>query len=300
MLDFGIYIKNSFKGYPLDDKIDSLSCQPLFIISAGRSGTTLLRSMLVSQGEIAIPPETWSIPVAIRRYQNLRHLGWGDTCRLIIALFESTTHFHLWGTNLYPVYQIVINLPIVERSLARIIDEIFVNYWQHNFPAAKLWGDKSTINTLHIPRIYKLFPRAKYLHLLRDSRDAISSMIVRGRKAEQAINRWMTSIELAVWLQNQVEEEQFLEIRYESLVTDPKSTLNKICKFTETNYDDIMLDFWKSPTTIEHHLYEHHRNISKQLFDKSFGIWKERLTVKQQDLITSRTEHWLAHFGYDV
>ena len=47
-----------FNRYPLSDHKGTLSCQPVFVISAGRSGTTLLRSMLAASFQIAIPPET--------------------------------------------------------------------------------------------------------------------------------------------------------------------------------------------------------------------------------------------------
>lgn len=299
-IDIGLHIRKSFERYPLRDQVDSLSCQPLFIISAGRSGTTLLRSILVAGKEIAIPPESWHIPLSVRRYLSLRHLGWEDLSRLIIALFESTSHFQLWNTNLYPAYQKVINLPSNERSLSRIIDEVFVCYWQQNFPDAKLWGDKSPINTLNLPRIYELFPKAKYLHMVRDSRDSISSMVAKGLDINLATTRWVNSIKQVVSLQNRLGKNQFLEVRYEDLVTEPVTTVSNSCRFLGLDYEDKMLDFWKAPTTIEHQEYDHHRNISKPIFTDSVGQWKKRLTPQDIQNITMKTKIWLDYFGYPI
>ena len=40
-----------------------------FIVGAPRSGTTLLRLMLDAHSELAIPPETYFIPKAAKRWQ---------------------------------------------------------------------------------------------------------------------------------------------------------------------------------------------------------------------------------------
>jgi hypothetical protein len=254
--------------------------------------------MLVVGGQIAIPPESLVIPAAVRRFLSLRHLGWADLSRLIVSLFESTAHFDLWKTNLYPVYQVLLTMPEPERSLARVIDEVFKCYTEQQFPEAILWGDQSPGNTLHLPRVYRTFPGARYLHLIRDGRDAISSMVARGRTVEETTLRWKTSIKAAVNLQDQIGPEQFLEVRYESLVREPLRTLADTCTFLGIEYLPSMLDFWKQPTTLEHRVYEHHRNLAKPLFTDSIGKWTERLSIEEQQYVTSQIADWLQYFGH--
>ena len=45
-------------------------------------------------------------------------------------------------------------------------------------------------------------------------------------------------------LQNSVNKENFLEIKYEELVNNSKKELEKICEFLEIDYMDEMLDYW--------------------------------------------------------
>jgi len=295
---YGLRFLRPVNRYPLADRVGSLSCRPLFIVSSGRAGTTLLRSMLVAGGQIAIPPEAQVIPIAIRRYLSAQPLGWYDLCRLIVALFESSHNFPLWEANLHPVYERLFNLPPAERSLARAIDEIFRCYAAQKFPQAVQWGDKSPLNTFYWRWIHRTFPQARFVHLLRDGRDAIASMVARGRRVEEATRRWKLSVEQAVELQNRLDASQFLEIRYENLVLEPVATLKQVCEFIGVEYKSRMLDFWKSPTTIEHRHYEHHRNLGKPLFTDSIGKWSQRLSPAQQQYILSQTSALLQHLGY--
>ncbi len=284
--------------FSLADQVKSLSCQPLFIVSAGRSGTTLLRSMLVASGSIAIPPETQVIHTVIRRFAALQYLGWADLSRLIVALFESHPLFYLWEVDFHPVYQTSQNLHQNERSLARLIDEVFLFYAANHFPDARVWGDQSPLNTFYLPWVLQVFPKARYLHLVRDGRDVIASLIEKGLSLEEATERWVISVERAQKLKTNPDQISFLEMRYETLVNHPIESLQQICKFIKIGYDNSMLDYWKSPTTIEHKHFNYHRNLGKPVFDSSIGRWKERLTEKEQIYVLSKTSKLLEILNY--
>ena len=290
--------------YPLADRANSLSCQPLLFVSAGRSGTTLLRSMLVAGGQIAIPPETQRIHTAIRKFVSLRHIGWADLSRVIISLFESHQLFEVWETNLQPTYQVVENLPRRERSLARIIDEVFMCYAAQQHPEATAWGDQSPLHTFFLPWITRAFPCGKYLHLLRDGRDAIASLLERGKhmdngpSLEAATLRWKTSVVRVQALQEALAPGQFLEIRYEALVSEPQKTLEEICAFANLEYRPAMLRYWEAPTTVEHRHMPYHRNIGKPVFTSSIGTWRTRLSPAQQEYVLAQTSDMLRTLGY--
>jgi hypothetical protein len=292
------YVGGLSTRYPLADRADSLSCQPLFVVNAGRSGSTLLQSMLVAGGQVAIPPEAKVISPAIVKYLLLQFLGWPDLCRLTIALFESHACFPLWETSLRPAYQAAIRLPSGERSLARIIDEVFVCYRDQRCPGAEVWGDKSPINTLHLPRILRTFPGARYLHLVRDGRDVVASMVARGIAVNRATSRWIACVEQVLALQRKLRPEQFLEVRYEALVTRPAETLAMVCMFAGVEYREAMLDFWKLPSTTVYRRAEHHSNLAKPLFSSSVGGWRRRLSPEDQVYVEKETAPLRQRVGY--
>jgi hypothetical protein len=254
--------------------------------------------MLVASGQIAIPPETHVFRYAVRKYLSFQFLGWADLCRLILALFESHHLFYLWDINLHRIYEKLFNLPNTERSLARIIDEVYGCYREDHFSSAKIWGDQSPINTFFISWVHETFPRAKFLHLLRDGRDAIASLIKRGVSLEEATERWVKSIQETRSIQPHLKPGQYCELRYEDLVTNQTKMLQDVCKFIGINYQDIMLDYWKLPTTLEHKHFEYHENIKKPVFTDSIGKWRERLTKTELNYVLEKTSKLLADLDY--
>jgi hypothetical protein len=272
------------------------------MVSAGRSGTTLLRSMLVCGGQIAIPPESPVFSAAILQFQSLQHLGWENLVRLIISLFESRRDFQLWNVNFTSLYsQVIFETPREERSLARILDAVFMHYATTHFPEAKLWGDQTPYHTLYLHWIAPVFPQAKYLHVLRDGRDAVASMVSRGWTIEYATKRWQLSVQRALELRGKIDSSQFMEVRYEALASETVAVLEATCAFSGIDYNPAMLEYWKSTTTLEHkHHGAIHQNLGKPVFTSSIGTWRERLSADQQTYLLSRISGLLERLDYTV
>ena len=286
--------------YPIADEKIFIQRQPVFIISSGRSGTTLMRSMLVASEQVAIPAETQILHNLLVKFKAYEGLGWADLSRLMIAEFESHHNFNMWETNLAAAYQKIVNLPEEERSLARIIDEVYMTYATEKFPKAKVWGDQSPIHTFYLPYIHKIFPEAKYMHLVRDGRDVVSSMVKRHGDdyLYEAVYRWKTSIKKTDEFQKKLGLDQYIEVRYEDLVQKSEETLKQISQFIHIEYTPRMLDYWKLPTTIEHKYKAFHQNLGKPVFASSVGKWKERLTPQQQDYVIKSISVELKQKGY--
>lgn len=287
--------------YPLADRADALSCQPLIFLSSGRAGTTLLRSMLVVNGQIAIPPESFALAFTALQYQAMQEQSWYNLVRLVISLFEGIEMFHEWEVDLHPVYVQARALAPQERSLARIIDLVFMHYARVHYPNANLWGDQSPYNTRRLRWIMAVFPQARYLHILRDGRDVVASYKAKGSARETvdwAIDRWSVAVRTARQAQKRLPDEGFLEIRYEDLVRDSEATLQRVCQFAGIDYNANMLDYWKSPTTIEakHHTY--HQNLTRPVFTDSIGRWRERLSEAEQAHVSQQLAPLLHDLGY--
>jgi len=294
-------VSNIFKKhYPLYQKTDLQGAQPVFIISSGRSGTTLMRSMLVAGGQIAIPVETQIIHLLPVIYRINRGFSWEDHVRLIIASFESQRDFPLWQVNMADAYRKALALPEDERSLARIINEVFFTYAAQAFPNAHMWGDQSPLHTLYLPYIKRVFPNASYLHLLRDGRDVVSSSLEHygSDTLFEAVLRWKTSLKRIDRFQKTLAPEQYIEVRYENLVREPEPTLRRVCEFIGIDYSSLMLEYWNLPSTIEHRYKAHHQNLAKPVFDSSIGKWRERLTKQEQDYVMRNMAAELQKLGY--
>lgn len=295
----GTGIRSLTKAYPLSHP-DNTDLKPVFIISSGRSGTTLLRSMLVASGQISIPPETQNIHTLANKFLAYHGLKWDDLSRLVLADFESHHNFFMWEINLAPLYPTVIDLPKESRSLADILDQVYMFYAAKKFPEAKLWGDQSPIYTFHLTHILKIFPHAMFIHMLRDGRDVVSSEVIRHgeRIMTEGVYRWKKSIEITTKLQKKLPVNRFLEIRYEHLVQESEQTLRDVCSFIGITFNPIMLEYWRLPSTVEHKYQSFHQNIGKPVFSTSVGKWRERLSQEQINYIMSNLEEPLRLKAY--
>lgn len=259
-----------------------------------------MRSMLVASGSIAIPPETQMIHNLAIKFNAMQGQGWEGLTKTLIAEFESHHYFKLWSSDLSPVYQTVLHLPKNERSLARLIDEVYKTYAAQQFPNALVWGDQSPIYTFYFPYIKKVFPEAKYLHLVRDGRDVIASLIKKDGQDyfNEAIYRWKESIKRARKLQDEVGLDKFIEIKYENLVIEPETTLEQISKFIGIEYTSKMLDYWKLDSTVESKFYNFHRNLEKPVFTSSIGGWKNKLSIEQKKILDTEIKTILNDLKY--
>jgi protein-tyrosine sulfotransferase len=285
--------------YPLADRANSLSCQPMLIVSAGRSGTTLLRSMLVASEQIAIPPESFALPYAALQFQAMQEQSWYNLSRLTLSLFEAVHSFSYWETNIQPVYATVRSLPEQERSLARVLDILFMYYAAEKFPQARLWGDQSPENAKRLRWLWQVFPNGKYVHVLRDGRDVVASFCEMGESLEGAIQRWRVSLDNFNWLKQHVPASNIFEVRYEDLVAQPETSLRDLSAFLAIDYSEEMLNYWQKDTTVEQRfLGKVHENLVKPVFSNSVGSWRKRLNAEQQQIVQTQLSKLLAEKNY--
>lgn len=241
---------------------------PFFIIGSGRSGNTLLRSLLVAGDEVTIPPESYVLPRVYRRYKMLSFLDWDILSSAIIAEFEAYKEFYTWEVNLFQAHQKVRNFGKSEKSLAHILNAVYATYNEKEGSNVKRWGDKTPINTIFIDKISKIFPKAQYIQIIRDPRDVVCSYVKAGLYDNhlEALSFWEQANLKAEALKKNLPSSNFYQIKYEDLVTSPETELPKICTFLNIKYDSNMLSFWKNKDQLGDVKYnKHHSNIGNPI-----------------------------------
>ena len=117
-----------------------------------------------------------------------------------------------------------------------------------------LWGWKFPETYLIAPYIEATFPKARYIHFLRDGRDiAFKKHLTDDEKRKlghalltkqnalsqprflQAAISWAFQVETFDTFQSNLAPERVLEIRFESLCSEPFPTAQKICEFLGVN-----------------------------------------------------------------
>ena len=285
--------------YPTVNEASNLSCIPFFIIGSGRSGNTLLRSILSGNSDISIPPESYRLPFAIKKFHIFNNREWNEVVREVLHEFEDCKEFYTWEIDIKDVRKRLENMTDSKRTLSNIFDELFCTYAEKHSPKSKIWGDKTPMNTLYLDWLGPVFPQSKFIHIIRDGRDVASSYLKMERYGTilEAANRWINSIELAQSFGSKIKED-YMEIRYEDLVTNTESEIQRVCDFLNIKYDSAMLDHTKQVGKLGDTDKSHHSNLSKPISSESIGKWKSNLSESDQESITKLLHKHLERLGY--
>jgi protein-tyrosine sulfotransferase len=272
---------------------------PFFIVGSGRSGTTLLRSILQEHPALNIPPETMGrLPNMIKKYFRYGGADWEDLVTICLAEFQSFDTFSFWQTDLEPVQQQLRQLPKNERSLDRIIHDIYRAHGGSHKPGATRWGDKSPFNTLRLSWLDRVFPDAQYIEIIRDGRDVARSY----RQADlmpdlaSGAQRWEQSIRAVTRFKRKAGN-RVHSLRYENLVADPESEIRKVCNFLNLDYRSSMItarDSELGDTSLEHM-----QNVTQPISEASIGKWKETLTAEELKRLQNEIGQTLKQLGYE-
>lgn len=216
---------------------------PLFIIGMPRSGTKLLRGLLNEHPQIGIPAfETEFFPYWTVHWNNFGNISDYSRFKKFYGACLSVPYF------------------IYCASAGKLIDsrkwfELCHNYTpagvfealvRHDVKALSttnriLWGDKSPSYINHLPLLKSHFPKAKFVHIIRDVRDYCLSMNKAwGKNIMRAAQRWVDGIKEAQ-LSSKSFPMDYMEIRYEDLLENPEIELKKICLFLKIQFDSQML-----------------------------------------------------------
>ena len=215
---------------------------PLLILGVRRSGTTLLRVMLDRNPELAVPDESYFIPqLADRHAGKIDPDAFVDDLRRLPTLLE-------WGVDSEDVRRRL-------RPGMPVGDAIGAVYESYAAAHGKSrWGDKTPMYMRHLTLLERLFPEARYVHLIRDGRDAALSFLqmpdgvvtktwAHPTTAADFACQWRTEVEAAQALGSRVGASRYLEVRYEDLVESPELHLQEITEFAGLSYDPGMLGY---------------------------------------------------------
>ncbi|WP_208586124.1 sulfotransferase family protein [Gracilibacillus suaedae] len=288
------------KAFPLSDE----NIEPFFIIGSGRSGNTLLRSILTQNKNVVIPPESYVLGKVIHKYYHYIHMNnitWNELCALILANFENHPEFKWWGIDdIWRVYKRLVNLEKKNQSLAFIIQEIYKEYAKLNNLQMKKWGDKTPLNSFSLTEILKVFPNAKFVHLIRDGRDVVASYKTAKlyENVEEACDRWVDSLRHIRKFSSLLSNDFYHEVKYETLVNSPLDETKKICKFLNIGFQTEMIYRSSNIRMGDVEGLNHHKNVKNPISTSSIGKWETSLTAKEKNIVLEKCNYYLKAYYY--
>jgi hypothetical protein len=112
------------------------------------------------------------------------------------------------------------------------------------------WGDKTPDYVRKMKKVQRTLPEARFVHVIRDGRDAGLSqnvrVIKRGKEPippREMARRWRKRIIKSREDAAEIADGEYLEVRYEDLISDTERVLKEVCELIELDYDPVMLAY---------------------------------------------------------
>jgi Sulfotransferase family len=268
---------------------------PLVVLGVSRSGTTLLRIVLDRSAGVAIPDESFFVPVLARRHRRTV-----DRDRFLddVARIPTIRDWGLRATDVAPRVGTGV-------SIGDAIAAIFETYADR--AGKPRWGDKTPMYMRHVPLLERLFPDAQYVHLVRDGRDAALSFLempagtytktwAHPDTAARFACLWRKEVGGARTLGRRVGARRYHELRYEELVADPNAVVRRICAFADIPFEPSMLEY---AGEVDVSAKPHQQRL---LRPPTAGVrsWREEMPAEDVAAFEAVAGDLLAELGYEL
>jgi lauroyl/myristoyl acyltransferase/acyl carrier protein len=217
----------------------------VFLLSAPRAGSTLLRVMLDKHPKLYAPPELNLLMFdTMSEYVTaLSPIGWADNLMRTIMRVKQI--------DLPQAEDLINNWVIENKPTNEVYKEIKVSI-------EKTLVDKSPIYSYNLPTMQRIpsYNNVSIIYLSRHPYSSITSMIQSklvakyvvtlglGQKWDiykQAEQQWSMLNRNILDFCEQLESRKWIRIRYEDLVTKPQKEMQRVCRFLNIRFDETVL-----------------------------------------------------------
>jgi len=149
------------------------------------------------------------------------------------------------------------------------------------------WVNKTPRYVLILPTLRHVFPNLRFIHCVRDGRDAACSALTRGWGLDgfkQAAAWWVNSVRAGIEFGRQFPD-QYIEVRYEDLLCQSAASIERMLTWVGETGDaaDIVTKYQQGKVRID---------------PSRIGVWRRTLTSEDQKVFQDTAGDMLAHFGY--
>lgn len=200
----------------------------------------MLRLILNGHSKVRIPSEAWFIGDLLRDLPLTGPLSKAQlqqACKIIL----SNDRWKDWNCSDDLLRETVLDAE--GETLGGLIDRLFRSC--AGIGSKPIWGEKSPKHSYCVTQLNEVFPKARFLHLVRDGRDVCAAMLSRGwyeGSVRRCAMSWDGSVRAAS-AAGSFGPGRYLEVRFENLILQPEVEVRKICQFLEVEYEARMLDY---------------------------------------------------------
>jgi hypothetical protein len=271
---------------------------PFFIVGNDRSGTTMLRLIVDRGADAAVPPESMFLTDFAAEFDAGGPRDEQAAARLMEEVWQHPK-VRLWDLPARP--------PAVPRELRGQDAYRFIVAAPFQAYAAlhgkRRWGDKTPHYVHHIDHLLRLWPRARFVVLVRDGRDVALSlrrMPFGPNNAWAAAQWWARGVRAGARAQRE-HPGSVLTVHYEALAERPQEEVPRLCEFLGLGYDEDMLALDNSdPALIVPDQVTWFPTLFDGINTSAVGRWKREMSRRDRRIFAALAGAELEQLGYEV
>lgn len=273
---------------------------PVFMFGFERSGTTLLSMIVGAHPDIAVP---FSVTGMWYRYwdriADYGHLRTRDDLVRMVADLLGEERIQLWDAR-FSRDEILADLE--PGSFAAVVDRFHSAYARAKGKAH--WANLDIATLDRMDSAHAWFPRARFIHIVRDGRDIALShetMPYGAANVLEAAEAWSHRLQVNLKMGAILGPARYLVVRYEDLVLDTEPTLRRMCEFMGVPYAEQMMKYTEM---VEEKVPEDRRwlwpALDKPPVKDNAYRWKSRMGDAKRIVFEGAGREMLAELGYEV
>jgi hypothetical protein len=273
--------------FPLN-AIGAITDAPLFIVGAPRSGTTWVQRLLLDHPQICGGQESHFFPGFAYPMQMFDPLPRGERPVNLSTYWTKAAFFEelrgIWRRTMTPIVQAK--------------------------PTATVLVEKTPQHAQYMDRIIDLLPASRFIHVIRDSRAVVASLLAASR--EQWGARWAPSDALTaarLWKSHVLQAgtrgaslgpQRYTTVHFEQLCADPVRHLIRLFSFIGLD----VTEQWARQTTDEHSLSKEKASPTASSEPPGFyrhgsiENWRKELSFMQKRIVWKYTGPLMLQYGY--
>ncbi len=279
----------------------------LFVAGPQRSGTTLLQLVLSAHSQITITPEAkftaqllaqnWSPELPLNQSQK----------EFAIAIMRDDAKLKSWPSFNLEDFLATVPWPN-DLTIAQLLDSLFRFFARQTNGGTDYLGNKKGLyahEKLGL-KIKGIFPDAKFVHIVRDPRDIVRSMLKNlvPRSLEQAAKICQSRGRHMAAMREHFPDD-VLVVRYEDLILTPEVVCRRICDFLGLIFDPQMLRFYELNADGSRLLgvtQEIHPHTKSYFNPELIGQWQKLNCFSTEELhkIEAIACDYMNWYGYEV
>lgn len=262
---------------------------PILLLASERSGTNLLRAIISSHSEIASPSPFSMVDALARDYY--KYATSNDQFHINELIEDAITltqvHLNPWSRK-YKIEEVKEKLSTNSFwDVFRGLNELYTQSEEKIH-----WFSKEPGLFRHVYELALHMPEAKFVYLVRDPRDVVSSMVKGGVHEQNVYNaalRWKEEQKLILTaFSDPLLKKRIFMMTYEALLQEPEKFIEGLMEFLGVKFEQKQLKFFKDESVVSHsQKSEFWKNLSKPIDKTNTGKYKNSLSGRQIKLVES-------------